>query len=517
MPAEGPRKSHVRHRHRGRTAPPRRRGPPRRRTACHRRRLAGSTTPSPRPRGRPGRRRPRLGDARGARRRHAAGHPRRAPPAAKDATDPELGHRRRPRPRCRPARGRERWAATASTTCWPASCSSRPPPAGGAWTSQAWAGPAWIRGPPRPRRAASTGRPAPSSSSSLGARARRRRHDRRACATRCTASRSTPARAGASATSSSAAAACVAVEPRRPPRRRPLRPRRCRREARACSVGRRRRRSSPCRAAADDSGSSSSTGQAHPRHPRRRSRYTKDVLAAVHGATGIQVDDPAGRGDAGAVVNKAILTKGKPEGDVLFGVDNTLPVRGRRRRRLRARTRPGLGHRPGRVHGPRARPRGSRRSTTATCASTTTRPGSRRKGSAVADDPRRPAEPAYKDLLVVENPATSSPGLASCWPRSPSYGDDGWQRLLEEAAGQRREGRRRLGRRPTTASSRARRARATDPLVVSYASSPPAEVVYADPQPTEAPTGVADRRVLPPGRVRRRAAAAPSTRPRPAS
>ena len=29
-------------------------------------------------------------------------------------------------------------------------------------------------------------------------------------------------------------------------------------------------------------------------------------------------------GDAGEVVNKAVLTAGNPEGDVLFGVDNTL-------------------------------------------------------------------------------------------------------------------------------------------------------------------------------------------------
>ena len=39
--------------------------------------------------------------------------------------------------------------------------------------------------------------------------------------------------------------------------------------------------------------------------------------------TGIKVETVIG-GDTGEVVNRAVLTKGKPEGDVLWGVDNTL-------------------------------------------------------------------------------------------------------------------------------------------------------------------------------------------------
>ena len=62
-------------------------------------------------------------------------------------------------------------------------------------------------------------------------------------------------------------------------------------------------------------------------------------------------------------------------------------------------------------------------------------------------------KPAYKDLLVVENPATSSPGLAFLLATIAKYGDDGWQDYWQQAARQRREGRRRLGagvRRPTS-------------------------------------------------------------------
>ncbi|MBW3659198.1 MAG: hypothetical protein KY457_11205, partial [Actinobacteria bacterium] len=47
-----------------------------------------------------------------------------------------------------------------------------------------------------------------------------------------------------------------------------------------------------------------------------------DVLAAFEERAGIDVEILPG-GDAGSMVNQAILTAGDPQGDVLFGVDNT--------------------------------------------------------------------------------------------------------------------------------------------------------------------------------------------------
>ena len=86
-----------------------------------------------------------------------------------------------------------------------------------------------------------------------------------------------------------------------------------------------------------------------------------DALAQFTEDTGIAVK-VAKSGDAGTLVNKAILTAGRPEGDVLWGVDNTLlsravdedvfapyesqPARPARARRGRPRARP-RGH-PGR-------------------------------------------------------------------------------------------------------------------------------------------------------------------------
>ena len=97
-------------------------------------------------------------------------------------------------------------------------------------------------------------------------------------------------------------------------------------------------------------------------------------------------------------------------------------------------------------------------------------------------------KPAYKGQLVVENPATSSPG-----PRVP-------------ARDRREVRRRRLARLLASAAGNGVKVvdgweqayngdftqggnEGTYPLVVSYASSPPAEVFFADPQPED----VADR------------------------
>ena len=87
-----------------------------------------------------------------------------------------------------------------------------------------------------------------------------------------------------------------------------------------------------------------------------------------------------------------------------------------------------------------------RRSTTARCASTTTRRGSPSAAIAPPRVARRPRRsPRYDGLLVVENPATSTPGLAFLLATIARFGEDGWQELLARPARQRRARRRRLG------------------------------------------------------------------------
>jgi thiamine transport system substrate-binding protein len=98
--------------------------------------------------------------------------------------------------------------------------------------------------------------------------------------------------------------------------------------------------------------------------------------------------------------------------------------------------------------------------------------------------------PAYRGLLVVENPATSTPGLAFLLATIARYGENGWRaywrqlranKVLvtdgwEDAYEQRFSG---------AAGSKGDR-----PIVVSYASSPPAEVFFSGKKLTQAPTGV---------------------------
>ena len=101
-------------------------------------------------------------------------------------------------------------------------------------------------------------------------------------------------------------------------------------------------------------------------------------------------------------------------------------------------------------------------------------------------------EPAYADLLVVENPATSSPGLAFLLASIEAFGEDGWDEWwtkLRENGVEVVDG---WEEAYNGSFSGGGASEGTRPLVVSYASSPPAEVVYADPPVDEPPTGVVE-------------------------
>src|SRR6185295_7900479 len=97
------------------------------------------------------------------------------------------------------------------------------------------------------------------------------------------------------------------------------------------------------------------------------------------------------------------------------------------------------------------------------------------------------ARPRYKDQLVVENPATSSTGLAFVAATVAKYGN-GWLDYWDEL---RANGVRVVDgweQAYNCEFSGAAGSKGTRPIAVSYASSPPAEVYFADPQPTTAPT-----------------------------
>ena len=191
-------------------------------------------------------------------------------------------------------------------------------------------------------------------------------------------------------------------------------------------------------------------------------------------------------GDAGAALNKAILTKNSPQADVFYGVDNTFLSRALDEGIYESYNSPAL--------------------------------------SDIADefklDPTNQAlpvdygdvcinydkayfkehdltlpqsledltKPEYKGLLVMENPASSSTGLAFLLATISEYGKDGylayWQRLKDnglvvvdgwETAYN------------TNFSGSA--GKGSQPMVVSYASSPVVEVIYASSPVSDSPTG----------------------------
>ena len=181
-----------------------------------------------------------------------------------------------------------------------------------------------------------------------------------------------------------------------------------------------------------------------------------DALDRFSDDTGIDVELLVA-GDTGTMVAKAVLTAGNPEGDVMWGVDNTYLSRvvdegvfepyaaagldavadelahlvpgqrgdaGRLRRRLRQ-----LRRRLVR----RARRRAARR-------------------------PRRPRRsPSTPTSSSCENPASSSPGLAFLMATVAEFGDDGWVDYWQQPRRQRRRGRRRLDRGLLRALQRCRR------------------------------------------------------------
>lgn len=89
----------------------------------------------------------------------------------------------------------------------------------------------------------------------------------------------------------------------------------------------------------------------------------------------------------------------------------------------------------------------------------------------------------YKGLLVVENPATSSPGLGFLFATIGVYGDPGY---LEFWSGLVRNEVKVVNDWETAYYSEFSRWGGTHPIVVSYGSSPPFEVIFAE-EPMEKP------------------------------
>jgi thiamine transport system substrate-binding protein len=194
-------------------------------------------------------------------------------------------------------------------------------------------------------------------------------------------------------------------------------------------------------------------------------------------------------GDAGEIVARALLTAGNPEGDVLFGVDNNLLARALEGDVFEAYESPQLSAVDPSLYldsENRATPidRGD------VCLNVD-------KGWYAEHGLEPPTQledlllARYRGQLVVQNPATSTPGLAFLLATIAKFGER-WQSYWE--------GLRRGGLLVVdgwedayyTRFSGSSGSKGNWPIVVSYASSPPAEVIFREPRPAEAPTAVVE-------------------------
>ena len=208
----------------------------------------------------------------------------------------------------------------------------------------------------------------------------------------------------------------------------------------------------------------------------------KQLVQAFEVANGVDLKFIKG-GDAGAMLSKLVLSKANPIADVAFGVDNALLERAKTENIFE-------------IYKPKtAKDLNSRYNFDPTWHVTPVDYGFVALNYEKAWFEKNKLElpktltdltkPAYKGLLVVENPATSSTGNAFLLATVKTFGEKGalkfWKALRENdlkvAAGW-------DGAYYTEFSFNG----GARPIVVSYASSPAAEVFYAKDKPNTAPT-----------------------------
>src|ERR1700675_3600358 len=150
---------------------------------------------------------------------------------------------------------------------------------------------------------------------------------------------------------------------------------------------------------------------------------SKPVLRAFTQQTGIKVK-VLKSGDAGAALNQAILTKDNPLGDAFFGVDNTFLSRALNAGIFVPYTPKGLDPVPA-VFQLDAKRRLTPIDYGDVCVNYDKAWFAREK-LAVPRTLDDLADPRYRGRLVVENPATSSPGLAFLLASGARFGTEGW-------------------------------------------------------------------------------------------
>jgi thiamine transport system substrate-binding protein len=213
-------------------------------------------------------------------------------------------------------------------------------------------------------------------------------------------------------------------------------------------------------------------------------QVSENVIAAFEQANNVKVSFLKS-GDSGAALNKAILSKNAPLADVFYGVDNTFLSRALDAGIFESYASPGLTEIPDEFKLDE-----ENRVTPVDYGDVCIN-----YDKAYFKEHNLPlpqslddlTRPEYKGLLAVENPATSSPGLAFLLATVAHYGPDEafafWEKLRQNGVVV-VDGWETAYYTNFSASS----GKGPQPMVVSYGSSPAVEVVYASQPIEESPT-----------------------------
>ncbi len=209
---------------------------------------------------------------------------------------------------------------------------------------------------------------------------------------------------------------------------------------------------------------------------------SEDVVAAfeaTHSATVKFLE----AGDTGTAVNKAILSADNPLADVFYGIDNTFLSRALQEDIFESYASPLLEQIPDSFElDPQAR------ALPVDYGDVCLNYDKAQLEELDLEPPQSLDDlllPTYRGMLVVENPATSSPGLAFLLATIGKFGQDNylafWQGLVENDVLV-------VNDWNTAYYTEFSRWGGSRPIVVSYGSSPPAEVYFSEEPIDESPT-----------------------------
>jgi len=214
---------------------------------------------------------------------------------------------------------------------------------------------------------------------------------------------------------------------------------------------------------------------------------SQEVISAFEAANNIKVTFVKG-GDTGATLNRLILESlsgSTPSADVFFGLDNTFLSRALEQDLLEPYDAPQLGQIPAEFKldpENRALPVDY-----GDVCINYDKAWFEQNALPLPTSLAELTDPRYANLLVVENPSTSSPGLAFMLATIAEFGEDGW---LDWWQSMKNNGVLITSDWETAyyTNFSGSSGRGAQPMVVSYASSPAAELIYAETELSESPT-----------------------------